>query len=59
MTSILSQQKWVFNAANSNAIISESKNIFLTFFCISEIYIKFPTLWTKYMSLRSYLFQKL
>ena len=47
MTSILSKQKWVFNATNSNAIISKSENIFWTFFCISEIYIKFGMLWTK------------
>ena len=40
MTSILSQSKRVLNATNSNAIISKSKNIFWTIFCISEIYIK-------------------
>ena len=45
MTSILSQWKRVFNATNSNVIISKSKSIFWIFFCISEIYIKFGTLW--------------
>ena len=37
MTSILSQEKQVFNATNSNAIISKSKNIFSVFFCICWI----------------------
>ena len=39
MTSILSQEKQVFNATNSNAIISKSKNIFGSFFCTSRMYI--------------------
>ena len=39
MASILSQQKLVFNATNSNAIITKSKNIFSFFFWVSEIYI--------------------
>ena len=37
MTSILSQQKWVFNASNSNAIICKSKNICSVFLSISAI----------------------
>ena len=32
MTSILSQQKWVFKATNSNPIIYKTKIIFLIFF---------------------------
>ena len=35
----------MFNATNSDAIISKSKNIFSVFFCISGIYIKFEILW--------------
>ena len=41
MTGILSPSKRVFNASNSNAIITKSKNIFWTLFCISKSYIKF------------------
>ena len=37
MTSILSQEKRVFNATNSNAIIWKSTIIFWIFFCISKI----------------------
>ena len=37
----------MFNARNSNAIISKSKNIVSNFFCISEIYTKFWTSWNK------------
>ena len=37
MTSILFQQKWVFNATNSNAIICKSKNVCSIFFSISGI----------------------
>ena len=40
MRSILSQSKRVFNATNSNDIISKSKTIFSIFFCISRIYNK-------------------
>ena len=41
MKSILSQQKQVSNANNSNAIICKSKNIFRIFVGVSGIYIKF------------------
>ena len=47
MTTILSHQKRMFNATNSNAIISKSKIICWIFFCISGIYIKSVTLWKK------------
>ena len=40
MTSILSQQRWVFNAINSNEIIFKTEGIVSIFFCISGIYIK-------------------
>ena len=33
----LSKSEWVFNATNSNAIISKSKNIFWIFFCLFGI----------------------
>ena len=33
------------NGTTPNAVISKSKNIFRIFFCISEIYIKFGTVW--------------
>ena len=39
MTSILSQEKRVFNETNSNAIILKSEKIFWIFFFISGIYI--------------------
>ena len=39
--------KAMFNATNSNATISKSENIFLFFFCIYGIYIKFEILWRK------------
>ena len=42
----------MFNAINSNAIVSKSKNIFWTFFCISGIYVKFQTLSRKSWSSR-------
>ena len=35
------------NAINSNGVISKSKNVFLVFFCIIGIYIKFGVLWKK------------
>ena len=35
----------MFDATNSNAIISQSKNILYSFFCISGIYIKFEIIW--------------
>ena len=41
MTSILSQEKLVFDATNSNEFISKSKNIFPNFYRISGICIKF------------------
>ena len=47
MTSILYRSKRVFNATNSNAIISKAKNICWTLFWISESYIKFEILWKK------------
>ena len=59
MTSILSQEKRVFNATNSNAIISESKKIFSIFFCISGMYIKIWNTLKRKMTLRRYLFLKL
>ena len=59
MTSILSQEKRVFNATNSNAIISESKKIFWIFFCISGMYIKIWNTLKRKMTLRRYLFLKL
>ena len=37
----------MFNATNSNAIMSKSKYIFSPFLKISEIYIQFGTLWKK------------
>ena len=37
----------MFNATNSNAIISKSKSICSIFFCICGISIKFKTLWKK------------
>ena len=37
----------MFNVTTSNAIISKSKKIFLIFFWISGIYIKFGILWKK------------
>ena len=39
--------KGVFNATNSNAIITKSKKIFSIFFFISGIYLTFWTLWKK------------
>ena len=47
MKSILSQQKRVSTATNSNAIISKSKKIFWNFFCIIGICIRFGILWKK------------
>ena len=37
----------MFNASNSNAIISKSKSIFWNFFCISKIHIKSRLLWNR------------
>ena len=47
MTSILSQEKLVFDATNSNEFISKSKNIFPNFYRISRICIKFGIPWKK------------
>ena len=40
----------MFNATNSNAIISKSKNITSIFFCVSGMYLKFWILWKKQAS---------
>ena len=48
MTSILSLSKRMFNATNSNAIISKSKNMLWMVFWISGIYIKLGILWKKH-----------
>ena len=47
MTIILSQQKRVSNATNSNDIFSKSNNVFWSFFCIIGICINFGILWKK------------
>ena len=47
MTSIISQEKQVVNATNSNAVISKSTNVFSIFFYLSGNYIKFGILWRK------------
>ena len=49
----------MFNAINSNAIISKSKKKFWIFFCISEIYITFRIFWQKKVRLTGYLFLKI
>ena len=58
MTSILSQQKQVSIANNSNAIISKSKKIFSLSYCISGICIKFWILWKKRLPLDGITFSK-
>ena len=34
-------------ATISNAVISETENFFLTFSCVSEMYVKFGVFWKK------------
>ena len=59
MTSILPQKKRVFNATNSNAIISKSKKKFLNFFPKFRHLDKIWNALKKKQSLESYLFEKL
>ena len=56
MTSIISQEKRLFNKSNSNGIISKSENICLIFFCIGGIFIKFGILWNKNEPQRLFVF---
>ena len=57
MKSILSQEKRVFNANNSNAIISKLKNICWIFGWISGIDKKFEILWKKDQPQRWFFFE--
>ena len=39
-------------ATSSNAEISETENLFSIFYCVSEIYVKFPVFRRKKISLK-------